>query len=87
MHQMFGVLSSNIMPRTTVDIDSSVLKELKEKAAREGKSLGQVISEVAAAALSRTPAPRPEPFAWTSRSMGARVDISDKDALYRALDG
>ena len=84
---MFAVLSSNIMPRTTVDIDGSVLKELKEKAAREGKSLGQVISEVAAAALSRMPDPRPEPFAWTSRSMGARVDISDKDALYRALDG
>jgi hypothetical protein len=81
------MLSSSIMPRTTVDIDGTVLKELKEKAAREGKSLGQVISEIAAVALSSAPASRPEPFAWTSRSMGARIDISDKDALHRALDG
>jgi hypothetical protein len=84
---MIPMLTSSIMTRTTVDIDGTVLRELKEKAAREGKSLGQVISEVAAAALASAPAPRPEPFAWTSRSMGARVDISDKDALYRALDG
>ncbi|MEX2586443.1 MAG: antitoxin [Actinomycetota bacterium] len=75
------------MTRTTVDIDATVLRELKEKATREGKSLGQVISEVAAVALGSTPALRPEPFVWTSRPMGARVEISDKDALYRALDG
>lgn len=84
---MLPVLTSIIMPRTTVDIDGTVLRELKAKAAREGKSLGQVISEVAAAALSSQPGAPAQPFAWTARPMAPRIDISDKDALYRALEG
>lgn len=84
---MLSVLTSIIMPRTTIDIDSAVLRELKEKAAREGKSLGQVVSEVAAIALSSEPGAPAQPFAWAARPMAPRIDISDKDALYRALEG
>ena len=74
------------MPRTTADIDASVLKELKLKAAREGKSLGQVISEIAAAALKTAPIPKSPPFKWQARPMGARIDLADKEAVHRALD-
>jgi hypothetical protein len=46
-----------------------------------------VISELLAEALvqrkKQPPAPRLE---WISRPMGALVDLSDKDALYAALD-
>lgn len=52
------------------------------------KSLGDLVSQLLAEALAyrsrRRAAPRE--FRWVSRAMGARIDISDKDALYAALD-
>ena len=77
-----------MMARTTVDIEASVLRELKRLQKREGKSLGQLISELVAAALAHE-AEVPEegrPFQWTSRPMGARVDLEDKEAVRAALD-
>jgi len=75
------------MARTTIDLDPSVLAALKRRARDEGKSLGQVASEVLGAALGPGPAPEPPPLAWISRPMGALVDLEDKEALRRALEG
>jgi hypothetical protein len=75
------------MPRTTVDLDASVLRELKRLQAREGKSLGQLISERLAPVLARDQRPaEPPPLEWISRTMGARLDLEDKEALRAALD-
>ena len=77
------------MPRTTVNIDASVLRELKQRQQREGKSLGELMSELLVAALEASPR-QPHPsraFDWTTSAMGARVDLEDKEALYRLLDG
>lgn len=74
------------MPRTTIDLDAGVLRELKRRKGRDGRSLGQLASELLAAALDASdPTPR-RPFAWHSAAMGARVDLDDKEALRRALD-
>ena len=77
-----------MMARTTVDIEASVLRELKRLQKREGKSLGQLISELVAAALAREKDTSEEgqPFRWTSRPMGARLDLADKEAVRAALD-
>ncbi len=76
------------MARTTVDIDTPVLADVKRLQKREGKSLGQVVSELLAEALvhrkDRRPAPRR--FEWIARPMGARVDLNDKDAVAAALE-
>jgi len=73
--------------RTTIDIDQPILKELKRRGKAEGKSLGALASELLAQALVK---PRleeaPSPFTWSSRPMEAKVDLADKDALYRVLD-
>ena len=75
------------MPRTTVNIDASVLRELKRRARKEGKTLGQLISEIVAAALATEAQDAgAQTLAWTSKAMAARVDIEDKDALYAALE-
>ncbi|HEV8636353.1 MAG TPA: antitoxin [Chloroflexota bacterium] len=75
------------MPRTTVDIDAPVLREVRELQKQEGRSLGKVVSELLAEALTRRKQRRPAPrLEWISRPMGALVDLSDKDALYAALD-
>ena len=83
---MLSQLASRIMPRTTIDIDPMVLQELKRRQAREGKTLGHLVSELLAAALGDAGGgPAAAPFTWTSRRMAARVDLEDKEAVRRAL--
>lgn len=74
------------MPRTTLDIDGTVLRELKRRQRREGKTLGQLASELLARALSADVEEGSGSLRWRSRSMGARVDLEDKEALHAALD-
>jgi hypothetical protein len=83
---MRDVLASSIMPRTTVNLDPAVLRELKRRADQEGKSLGQLISEIATIALKTEPGAATR-FRWNSRSMQARIDLEDKEELQRTLDG
>ena len=74
------------MTRTTLDLDPSVIEMLRERAKREGKSMGQVASEALAPALAEEP-PVPPPFVWKTYDMGLPlIDLEDKDALYRMLD-
>lgn len=75
------------MARTTLDLDAAVLGELRRRGAREGKSMGQVASELLARAVANdadTPAPE---FSWTSARLGPPlVDLEDKEAVRRVLD-
>lgn len=80
-------IASSIMPRTTVDIDASVLRELRRLQRKEGKTLGQLVSELLAVALARADAEaEPAEFRWTARPMVARVDLEDEDAVQAALE-
>jgi len=73
--------------RTTVDIDDPILREVKAIHEKEGRSMGAIVSELLADALARRRATRARPaFRWASRPMKALVDLSDKDAVYAALD-
>lgn len=75
------------MPRTTLDIDATVLYDLKKRQRAEGKTLGQLVSELLAGALAESGRlGDPEPFVWTTQTMRARVDLEDKDTVYAALD-
>jgi hypothetical protein len=83
---MLLYVSSRIMPRTTLDLDAAVLRELKRLQRRSGKPLGRLVSELVAAALAPGESPEAPEFRWASRSMGARVDLEDKDAVRELLD-
>jgi mRNA-degrading endonuclease RelE of RelBE toxin-antitoxin system len=74
--------------RTTVDIDDPVLKDLKKIQQKEGKSLGRLISDLLAQAIGeRKSAKGPtRPAKWISKSMGARIDLADHEALYAAME-
>jgi hypothetical protein len=73
--------------RTTLDIEKPVLVNLKELARKRRRSMSRVASDLLAEALSRTETPSPSPvFFWSSKSMGARVDVDDKEALCDLLD-
>lgn len=73
------------MPRTTLDLDASVLRELKRRKRESGRSIGQLASQLLTDALNQ-PANEPRKVTWRSRRMGARVDLEDKEALHRVLD-
>lgn len=74
--------------RTTIDLDEPLLRDLKRIQKAEGKSLGRLVSELIAQALSarKAKANSRGSFQWTSRAMGARVDLADKDAIQALLD-
>jgi plasmid stability protein len=79
-------LSSRIVPRTTLDLDSSVLRELRRRSRRDGKSMGQVASELLAQSLAEEEG-RPRRFRWRSAKLGEPlVDLEDKEALHALLD-
>lgn len=74
------------MPRTTLDIDTEILRDLRKRQRVEGKSLGRLVSDLLARALNSTDSEKPDTaFTWRSRPMGARVDIDDKEAVRAAL--
>jgi hypothetical protein len=75
------------MARTTLDLDPAVLRELRRRGAREGKSMGQVASELLARAVADDrDAPAP-PFRWIVADLGEPlVNLEDKEAVRRILD-
>lgn len=76
------------MPRTTLNLDAAVLRELRRRSEAENLPMGQLASRLLARALKEeSPVEREEPFRWISRNLGRpRVDIDDKEALYAMLD-
>ncbi len=74
--------------RTTLDIDDSILRNLKRLKKKEGKSMGRLVSDLLAQALREdaAPAPAARPPAWITKPMGARINLSDKEAVHHTLD-
>jgi hypothetical protein len=84
---MATLIASRIVSRTTLDLDPSVLRELRRRSRSEGKSMGQVASEVLARGLTQgDERPRP-PFEWTAADLGPPlVDLEDREAVRAILD-
>jgi len=74
--------------RTTIDIDDPILKDLKKIQQKEGKSLGRLISDLLAQAIGERKSQKAssKPARWISKAMGARVDLSDREGLYAAME-
>jgi hypothetical protein len=85
-HQMPDAISSRIMTRTTIDLDTSVLEQLRRRAAIEHKSMGQLASEQLAVAL-REKTSQPAPPSWPTKRMGKpKIDLGDKEAVRKTLE-
>lgn len=75
------------MPRTTLDLDGSVLSELRRRGRQEGKSMGQVASELLARGLAEGAERHAPALQWKSGDLGEPlVDLEDRDAVLEALD-
>lgn len=86
---MLFMIASHIM-RTTIDIDSPLLDEVRALGQREGKSLGRIVSDLLAAALAtrrkRDERREQQALEWTARPMGARFDLADREAILDAME-
>lgn len=78
-------VSIRCMPRTTLDIDATVLRELKARQRREHKTLGQLVSELLARSIAAEDDERPQ-FGWISKDLAPRIDLEDNDAVWAILD-
>jgi hypothetical protein len=73
--------------KTTLNINPTVMAELKREAARQGRTMSEMV-ETALRLLLRSQRKRGVlPPLPTFRSGGALVDIADRDALYQAMEG
>jgi hypothetical protein len=73
--------------RTTIDLDPTVLHELKARSRAAGRSLGSITSELLAPVLARSePAEPASPLTLVCKPMQARVDLDDAETVRRALD-
>ena len=80
---MRAVVASRIM-RTTIDLDPTVVKELKRRSKGAGKSMGQLASELLATSLKeQTGRPlNPGGLTWIAKDLGRPlVDLEDKEAV------
>jgi hypothetical protein len=75
--------------KTTLIIDDRVLRKAKEEAARRGQTLSQLVESAIRLQLKRLQegarAGRLEPLPSFDGG-GAVVDVSDRDALYDAME-
>ena len=73
--------------KTTLQIDDTVMALLKREAARQGRTMSELV-ETALRNLFRS---QKKPVDLTPlpsfHSGGAMVDIADRDALYQAMEG
>lgn len=73
--------------KTTLNIDDTVMLQLKREAARQGRTMSELV-ETALRGLFRTQKrPADLPTLPIFHSGGALVDIADRDALYQAMEG
>lgn len=76
--------------KTTLNIDDSVMQRLREEAARRGTTMSALVEaglrRVLASPTIAGEQPEPLPPLPTWRSGGFRVDIADRDALYRMME-
>jgi hypothetical protein len=73
--------------KTTLNIDATVMARLKQEAARQGRTMSELV-ETALRLLFRSQRRREDlPSLPTFHSGGTLVDIADRDALYHAMEG
>jgi len=73
--------------KTTLNIDDSVMAELKREAARQGRTMSDMVETALRLLLRSRRKPGAPPPLPSFESGGALVDIADRDALYQAMEG
>jgi hypothetical protein len=73
--------------KTTLNIEDSVLRALKQEAARRRCTMSALVETALRQLLAARERSSKLPPLPTFQSGGAFVDIADRDALYAAMEG
>ncbi|MGH8100111.1 MAG: ribbon-helix-helix protein, CopG family [Chthoniobacterales bacterium] len=75
--------------KTTLNIDDTIMNRLRREAARQGKTMSELV-EAALRLLLQTPVPKSKPKLRplpTFHGGKPLVDIADRNALYDVMEG
>lgn len=73
--------------KTTLVIDDGVMRRLKVEAARQGRTISQLVEAALRTFLDQARRPAQDLPALPAFSSRPLVDIADRDALYCAMEG
>lgn len=75
--------------KTTLNIDDTVMARLRQEAARQQRTMSELVEAGLRLVLEPQPmeASPPLPPLPTFESGGQLVDVADRDALYQAMEG
>ena len=73
--------------KTTLVIDDGIMKRLREEAARQGKTISELVEAALRLSLQSSVKKRELPPLPHFDSGGALVDIADRESLYQAMEG
>ena len=73
--------------KTTLNIDDSIMKRLKQEAARQGCTMSELVESALRMLFQSRKTPPEVPPLPTFKSGGPLVDIADREALYQAMEG
>lgn len=73
--------------KTTLNIDDTVMAELKREAARQGRTMSELVETALRLLLRARPKRSALPELPTYHGGAELVDIADRDALYQAMEG
>jgi len=75
-----------ICMRTTLNLPDALLREAKDRARNEGRTLTSLMEEALRARLDQPGSPEVDVALPSWRSGGMLVDVADREALWQALD-
>jgi hypothetical protein len=74
--------------KTTLNIDDTVMRRLRREAARQGKTMSELVESALRLFFRVSRRKPPElPELPVFESGGALVDVADRESLYRAMEG
>ncbi len=73
--------------KTTLNIDDTVMSQLRREAARQGRTMSEMVETALRLLLQSRKGRGDLPPLPTMKSGGSLVDVADRDALYQAMEG
>lgn len=73
--------------KTTLNIDDTVMARLRQEAARQGRTMSDLVETALRNLFQSQRKPVALPPLPRFKSGGAFVDIADREALYQAMEG
>jgi hypothetical protein len=73
--------------KTTLNIDETVMNQLKREAARQGRTMSDLVETALRLLFQSRRSIGELPPLPTFKSGGSLVDIADRESLYQAMEG